>query len=336
MGRPVAHVVSNLAGYDRLTADIESVLDTLLPKEVEVRTDSGDAYLMRILPYRTMNNVIEGAVITFVEITELKKLHVDITDLEKVQAALHKSEDRFKKLFVEAPLGIALIDSLTGHIHDVNPMFAKIAGRTMEEMAQIDWMSITHPDDVQEDLDNMARLTAGEINGFQMEKRYLHPDGAAVWISMTIAPVQVEDQTHPRHLCMIEDITERKYAEDALQKANSLLRLTTVVLDAHDAITVQDMDGRIMAWNPGAERMYGWSEAAALAMNVRDRIPEELRKEALAKVQQLSQSEILEPHLTRRIAKDGSIVEVSIISTALLNKAGQMYAIATTERAREK
>ena len=203
VGRPVAHVVSNLAGYDRLTADIESVLDTLLPKEVEVRTDSGDAYLMRILPYRTMNNVIEGAVITFVEITELKKLHVDITELEK-------------------------------------------------------------------------------------------------------------------------------------QKANSQLRLATVVRDARDAITVQDMDGRIIAWNPGAERMYGWSEAAALAMNVRDRIPEELRKEALAKVQQLSQSEILEPHLTRRIAKDGSIVEVSIISTALLNKAGQMYAIATTERAREK
>jgi len=109
-----------------------------------------------------------------------------------VEAALGESEQRFKKLFEEAPLGIAIIDSLTGHICEVNPMFAKIAGRTMDEMIQIDWMSITHPDDVQEDLDNMALLNAGKINGFQMQKRYLRNDGNSVWISMTIAQMKVE------------------------------------------------------------------------------------------------------------------------------------------------
>jgi len=77
-------------------------------------------------------------------------------DADLMRDALRESEERFKKLFVEAPLGIALIDSLTGRIYEVNPMFAKIAGRTMEEMVQIDWMGITHPDDVQKDLDNMA------------------------------------------------------------------------------------------------------------------------------------------------------------------------------------
>jgi two-component system CheB/CheR fusion protein len=108
-----------------------------------------------------------------------------------------------------------------------------------------------------------------------------------------------------------------------------------VVRDAHDAITVQDLDGRIMAWNPGAVRMYGWSEAEALLMNVRDRIPQGLREKALATLHQLSQAEVLEPYRTQRITKDGSIVEVSIVSTALVNEAGQMYAIATTERPRE-
>ena len=81
--------------------------------------------------------------------------------------------------------------------------------------------------------------------------------------------------------------------------------------------------------------MYGWSEAEALTMNVRDRIPEGLRKDALAKVYQLSQAEILEPYQTQRIAKDGALMEVSMVSTALVNEAGQMYAIATTERPRE-
>jgi two-component system CheB/CheR fusion protein len=73
-GRPVSHIVSNLAGYDNLGADTQAVLDTLTPKEVEVQTRSGTWYTMRILPYRTLDNVIEGAVITFVDITVRKQM----------------------------------------------------------------------------------------------------------------------------------------------------------------------------------------------------------------------------------------------------------------------
>ncbi len=194
VGRPVAHIVSNLVGYDRLVADTQAVLDTLVPKKVEVQTTENKWYSLRIQPYRTLNNVIEGAVITFVDITEI-------------------------------------------------------------------WQT-------------------------------------------------------------------RK----ALRKANDVLRLAVVVRDAQDAITLLDLDGRILAWNPGAVRMYGWSEAEAIKMNIRDLIPEGLREEALAKVRQLSRAEILEPYRTQRITQRGAVVEVSIISTALLDEAGQMYAIATTER----
>ena len=144
----------------------------------------------------------------------------DITERKKAEQALRTSEERLKTVFVQAPLGIALIDSLTGHIYESNPRFAEIAGRSMEEMVNIDWLQITHPDDVQADLDNMALLNTGKINRFQMEKRYLHPDGTAVWISMTIAPSKVEDKAHPRHLCMIQDITERKAAEGTIVHLN--------------------------------------------------------------------------------------------------------------------
>ena len=73
LGRPVAHIVSNLVGYNRLQADAQAVLDTLVPKKVDVQTTDGNWYAMRILPYRTLDNVIEGAVITFVDITEMKR-----------------------------------------------------------------------------------------------------------------------------------------------------------------------------------------------------------------------------------------------------------------------
>ncbi|MFA6970799.1 MAG: PAS domain S-box protein [Gallionella sp.] len=142
----------------------------------------------------------------------------DITERKRAEEFIRINQARFSAIFNQSPLGIALIDSLTGKINEVNPKFAEIAGKTVEQMASIDWVSITHPDDVQKDLDNMALLNAGKIPGFRMEKRYLRPDGSIVWISMTIAPIREGEDISPHHLCMIEDITERKQVENEIQE----------------------------------------------------------------------------------------------------------------------
>ena len=160
---------------------------------------------------------------------------------------------RFRTLFEEAPLGVALIDSQTGRIYEINPRFAEIAGRAREDMVTIDWMSITHPDDIQPDLDNMARLNAGDIPGFQMDKRYLKPDGTVVWISMTIAPVSVVPGESPRHLCMIEDITERRAAEQHQREAHDRLLLANDVADI--GIWDWDLENNRLEWD---DRMCAW------------------------------------------------------------------------------
>jgi PAS domain S-box-containing protein len=136
-----------------------------------------------------------------------------------------ESEARFRVLYENAPLGIALIGSLTGPIHQANQRFADITGRPREELVTLDWMRITHPDDVQDDMDHMARLNAGEISEFRMNKRYLRPDGSPVWINMMIAPLGIDIGQGPTHVCMVEDITARIDAEAALQRSEGHYRL---------------------------------------------------------------------------------------------------------------
>jgi len=193
---------------------------------------------------------------------------VDITERRRAEEALRESESHFKIIFNESPMGVALIDSLTGFLYNVNPMFAKIAGRTMEQMQNIDWMSITHPDDVQADLDNMAALNAGKINGFQMEKRYLRPDGTVIWINMTIAPLKVQDKARPRHLCMIEDITERKQAEEKIATANNQIQV--ILASINNAFFSLDNELVVTYFNPAAEKALGKPKEEVVGRNLFD------------------------------------------------------------------
>lgn len=139
--------------------------------------------------------------------------------IEQALAEMTASEARFHAIFAQSPIGIALIDSHSGHIYECNACYASISGRSIEEMHRVDWMQITHPDDIQPDLDHMARLNAGEVAGFQMDKRYLRPDGSVVWVRMTVAPLQGNPPESLRHLCMVEDITEQRQIEQSLLAA---------------------------------------------------------------------------------------------------------------------
>jgi PAS domain S-box-containing protein/putative nucleotidyltransferase with HDIG domain len=160
----------------------------------------------------------------------------DIGERKQVEEALAASESRLKAMFDGAPSGIALIDSVTGRICEANPAYAKIAGRTVEELRELDWMSITHPDDMRASLDSVALLndTGATVH---TERRLVRPDGSTIWISMTDAPVLVGDAAHPQHVCMIQDITADKEAEELLAlQTKRIERALTAVIDVAGSI----------------------------------------------------------------------------------------------------
>ena len=153
-----------------------------------------------------------------------RELAEELAAREKALELLTESEALFKTIFTESPMGICLVDYKTGRFIRVNPIFAGLVGRPVEELTAISWMSISHPDDVKSQSDNLALLTAGNIKIFQMEKRYVRSDGTVVWAKLTAAPLPAFDNLNPRYLGMIEDVSTGKAAEKEKAKLEEQLR----------------------------------------------------------------------------------------------------------------
>jgi PAS domain S-box-containing protein len=212
----------------------------------------------------------------------------DITERMKIEDARRNSEEYFEAIFMQVPFGIAVIDSFSGHIYKVNQQFADIAGRSMQEMSNIDWMQITHPDDVQADLDQMALLNTGTTSRFKMEKRYLHPDGKAVWIHMTVIKLNSTDISHPRHFCIVQDITERKQFEAAQTIFDQQLRdyqfYTRSLLESSvDAFLVCDVLGIVTDVNKQMEALSGRTRDELIGAPFKNCFTDPTRAEAVIK-----------------------------------------------------
>ncbi len=136
VGRPVGHIVSNLTGYDLLSVDTQIVMDTLIPKEVEVQTVAGKWFTLGIRPYRTLENVIEGAVITFVDINKMKA----------TQEALKESEFRFRQ-FVESVPQLVWACDCDGFSDYLSPQWIEFTGTPESEQLGSGWLDRIHPED---------------------------------------------------------------------------------------------------------------------------------------------------------------------------------------------
>lgn len=136
---------------------------------------------------------------------------------------IYDSEIEFRTLFEQAPLGIAKVDSETGDFITVNAEFCKIVGYTEEELTSSNFQKITHPDDIGENVNCLTKLRDGNIYDFSVEKRYLHKSGRTVWVNLIGARLWKSDEKSKHHIAMIEDITEKRRAEEELKQSFQLV-----------------------------------------------------------------------------------------------------------------
>src|SRR5829696_10220448 len=149
----------------------------------------------------------------------------DITERKQAEEELRESEERFRGTFEQATVGIAHVGT-DGHWLRVNRRLCDIVGYEKEELLRLTFQDITHPDDLETDLEGARRLLAGEIETYSREKRYFRKDGSIVWIYLTVSLVR-SPLGEPRYFISVtEDITERKRVEEAqrfLAKAGTTL-----------------------------------------------------------------------------------------------------------------
>src|ERR687894_209561 len=138
----------------------------------------------------------------------------DITERKQAEEELRESEERFRETFEHATVGIAHV-ATDGRWLRVNRRLCNIVGYEKEELLGLTFQDITHPDDLETDLEGARRLLAGEIETYSREKRYFRKDGSIVWIYLTVSLMR-SPLGEPRYFISVtEDITERKRIEEA-------------------------------------------------------------------------------------------------------------------------
>ena len=184
----------------------------------------------------------------------------------------------------------------------------------------------TVPKDYQEEARAfLASLKRGELVP-TLETKRKTKDGKIVDVWLTNTKL-TDDKGKLTGIATTErDISER------IGSLEKFRRMATVIQDSNDAITFQDLEGNILAWNRGAEMMYGYSEAEALSMNIVDTVPKEYQEEARGFLASLKRGVLVANLETKRKTKDGRIIDVWLINTKLVDDKGKLTGIATTER----
>ncbi len=198
---------------------------------------------------------------------------LDINKEKRAEDALRESEERFRATFENAAVGMAQV-ALDGRWLRVNERLCEITGYSREEMEAKTFQEITHPDDVAKDLLQAEQLVRGEIGSYSMEKRYLHKDGHVVWVNLTVS-LQKPSADQPAYfISAVEDITQRKRAEQALRKSEQRLRVLTEALPqlvwTADAIGTVDYVNRRWCAYTGQTKQQAMGNGSFAAVHPED------------------------------------------------------------------
>lgn len=253
IGRPFTDLVTDLQ-YPEIGIDARQVIKNLIYIEKSTVTTDGRWFDIKIMPYRTLDDHIDGLVLTFNDVSKFKKMELE---LKEANEKLQKSEEtRYRKLFETAKDGILILDANTGQITDVNPFMEELLGYSREQFIKKTIWDIELFKDVIANIDKFKELQQKEIiryDDLPMETI----DGKKIYVEIISNVYEVENQKVIQ--CLIRDITQRKQAEEKLKISET--RYRSLFESAKDGILVLDAEnGNIVEINPYLMDILGYSK----------------------------------------------------------------------------
>lgn len=204
-------------------------------------------------------------------VREVVLMHQDITEQRRAEDALRDSEERFRAIFDSAPVGISMIDP-DGRYLAVNPTRQAMLGVTEEQILGKHYLDFTYPEDIAHDLEVNERARREGRERYQLEKRFLRPDGTVRWDRITVRPVHDAAGRPLYSVSVAEDITERKQVEEErarLYQVERAMRMrverlagerAAILGQIADGVIMADPTGRLTFINEEARRIYGVAE----------------------------------------------------------------------------
>jgi len=257
---------------------------------------------------------------------KLLECFADITDLKQAEEELRKQEVRFRKIFEESPIGMVMAGA-DYHFIRANRAFCRMTQYTEKEMNSLTFSDITHPDHVEQDIAGVRDLVNGKIPLYRTEKRYIRKDGETVWGACTVALVNDKGGEFLYFLTMIEDITERRRAEDEQAK------LWSAVERAGEGVfMVTPDDNRFTYVNSAFCKAYGFTHEELVGKSTAilrsDRHPQSFHDAIWS---ELKKGKTWSGRQTRK-RKDGTPIEVETTIAPVRDASGTIIHYVGVER----
>ncbi|MGB9937865.1 MAG: PAS domain S-box protein [Methanobacterium sp.] len=178
----------------------------------------------------------------------------DISERIMAERALRESEERFKLTFDQSPLGAAIVATDFSHLR-INEALCNILGYSEEELLKMKFTDFTYFEDIDADIKQSERVASGEIDHFNMDKRYIRKDGEVIWGHVNVSVVRNPEGEILYFLVMIEDINERKIAQEKLEQER--IRLQTILENLPIGVYIGDKKGKAVFVNNAFYNIWG-------------------------------------------------------------------------------